>query len=71
MYQQTLEAIASQKQAEMQASAASNREYQIARGSAPQESLRIRTGWTLVHLGLRLVAQPGRSSAVAARPASS
>jgi len=70
MNQQALEGMASQKIAEMRASAAGGHPCQRARVWVPRQSFRARTGWTLVDLGLRLIAQPGQRS-VTARPVGS
>ncbi len=57
MNQHMLPALARQHSAELREKAAgSRRPY---RGRAPRASLRVRTGWTLVDLGLRLAARPG------------
>ncbi|MBO0833393.1 MAG: hypothetical protein J2P28_12990 [Actinobacteria bacterium] len=61
--------LARQRTAEMLESAQTYR-----RTSGPrqrQESLRVRTGWTLVDLGLRLAARPGLALADQPRPAGS
>lgn len=57
MNQQGLHALAKQRRAELQDLAAA--ESQGRRTREPRQSLRVRTGWTLVGLGLRLVTQPG------------
>ena len=57
MNQQGLHALARQRTAELQSSAAVGslgRRYR-----EPGQSLRVRTGWTLVGLGLRLITEPG------------
>jgi len=43
--------------ADLRASAADSRQ-RVGSGRVRQTSLRVRTGWTLVDLGLKLVAQP-------------
>jgi hypothetical protein len=55
MNQQLLAALADQRVTELRGSAAVGRP---ARVRVQRESLRVRTGWTLVGLGLRMVAQP-------------
>jgi hypothetical protein len=57
MNQHMLPALADQRTAELRAGAAGNRRRNRDRLARP--SLRVRTGWTLVDLGLRLAAQPG------------
>lgn len=61
MNQYTLTALAAQQAAEVRAQAAAARRHAAAR--APLEPLRVRTGWTLVGLGLRMVCRPGRGTA--------
>lgn len=62
MHQQALEEIARQKLAEMRAASDENRR---ALASIPRQSLRTRTGWTLIDLGLKMIAEPRRSAAAA------
>jgi hypothetical protein len=58
---QTLEKLANQKMTE--ARDAATKHNQGAAGPAVAlESLRVRTGWTLVNLGLRLLSQPAATS---------
>ena len=64
MNQQMLLALAEQRAAELRESASASHRGRV---RLPRQSLRVRTGWTLVGLGLRLVAQP---SPTVARPAS-
>ena len=66
MNQHLLEELARQRVTELRA-AASNQDV---RQSAPLRAIRIRTGWTLVHVGLRL-AVPQPRPAVTPRPAGS
>jgi len=68
MHPHTLEGLARQRRAELRKSASKHR---IAQLSEPHESIRVRTGWTLIHLGLRLAVQPAQRQAVAPRPARS
>lgn len=71
MNHQALEQIANQKMAEMRDSAAGRHRHVARFWGVPRQSLRVRTGWTLVDLGLRLAAQPAQGPAVAPRPAGS
>jgi len=64
------EALAAQHQAQIQESVAGSRPH-IGRSRDRQHSLRTRTGWTLVDLGLKLVAQPHRPVPARPRPAGS
>jgi hypothetical protein len=65
--QNMMTALARQRTAELyEGRARSRRPY---RDRAARPSLRERTGWTMVNLGLRLVAQPGPG--LAHRPAGS
>jgi hypothetical protein len=70
-----LAALADQRSAELRAAAAAmRRPAATQRPDRPLErrqSLRVRTGWTLVDLGLRMVAQPGRGLMGRPRPAGS
>lgn len=61
-----LEELASQRTTELRAAARS----QDVRQSAPLRAIRVRTGWALVHVGLRL-AVPQPRPAVTPRPAGS
>lgn len=56
MNQHMLPALARQHTAELRRLAGENRRTD--RDQVARPSLRVRTGWTLVDLGLRLVAQP-------------
>lgn len=56
MNQHMLPVLAKQHTAELRDQAAGSR--WVDRDRAPRSSLRVRTGWTLVDLGLRLAAQP-------------
>ncbi len=67
MNQYTITELARQQTAERYHLAA--RSHGPRRERADRPSLRVRTGWTMVDLGLRLVAQPGPS--LARRPAGS
>jgi hypothetical protein len=67
MNQNMIAALARQHTAELHDRAA--RSHRPHRDGAGRPSLRERTGWTLVDLGLRLVAQPGPG--FAQRPAGS
>jgi hypothetical protein len=67
MNQHMLPALARQHTAELYDRAARGRRTDRSRVVRP--SLRTRTGWTLVDLGLRLVAQPGAGIAKQPRPA--
>jgi hypothetical protein len=67
MHQHMLPALAKQHTAELYDRAAAGRRTGRARVDRP--SLRTRTGWTLVDLGLWLVAQPGTRFAKQPRPA--
>jgi hypothetical protein len=69
MNQYVLTALARQHLAELHDRTDGSRRpdrYRVAR-----QSLRERTGWTMVDLGLRLVAQPGQGLARRPRPADS
>jgi hypothetical protein len=55
MNQQLIAALADQRTAQLRESAALGRP---ARVRIQRESLRVRTGWTLVGIGLRMVARP-------------
>jgi hypothetical protein len=68
MNQHMLPALARQHEADLRRLAAGSRgtDNQVAR-----PSLRVRTGWTLVDLGLRLVAQSGPALARQPRAADS
>jgi hypothetical protein len=57
MNPRVLEDLAAQHMADIRRSATASREH-VGRGRGSQQSLRVRTGWTLVDLGLKLVAQP-------------
>jgi hypothetical protein len=65
-----LEEIAAQRLAERREAAAAQHLNREARTEIPRQSLRTRTGWTLVDLGLKLVAESNRRAA-AAGPAGS
>jgi hypothetical protein len=68
MYGHLLEALASQRIAEYRADAAARAHRRT--GSGPQgPSLRVRAGWTLIGVGLRLVVQPHGRAAASPRPA--
>ena len=67
MNQYLLEKLASQRRSELRAAA----RKQEVRADAPLEALRVRTGWTLVHVGLRLAVQQPRLPHITPRPASS
>jgi hypothetical protein len=67
MNQNMITALARQHTAELYDRAAGG--YRPRRDRAARPSLRERTGWTMVGLGLRLVAQPGPG--LAQRPARS
>jgi hypothetical protein len=56
MNQQMLAALARQHDAELRNVA--SRGHRPRRGRTDRPSLRVRTGWTMVDVGLRLVAQP-------------
>jgi hypothetical protein len=60
MHQNTLAALARLHYAELQNLAAEN--HRASRDRSTRPSLRERTGWTMVDLGLRLAAQRGVSS---------
>jgi hypothetical protein len=66
-----LEEIASQRLAEGRQAAAAQHRAQEARRPVQHQSLRAWTGWTLVDLGLKLVAQSNRRRTPAAGPAGS
>jgi hypothetical protein len=59
MNPRVLEDLAAQHMADIRASVAGSRQH-AGRSRDRHQSLRVRTGWTLVDLGLRLVAQPER-----------
>ncbi|HEY2639138.1 MAG TPA: hypothetical protein VGI66_04545 [Streptosporangiaceae bacterium] len=64
MYQHLIEELAHQRTTELRAAA---RTHDIQQ-NAPLHALRVKTGWTLVHVGLKLaVPQPGRPHAAASR----
>lgn len=67
MNQSLMTVLASQRPAQLRAEAEASRRRADARrrGKArrPRESLRVRAGWTLVGLGLRLAARPGATDA--------
>jgi len=67
MNQHLLEELASQRMAELRAAASK----QEVRHDAPLRDLRVRTGWTLVHVGLRLAVPQPRRPHVTPRPAGS
>jgi len=69
MNPQMLEQLASQRNADLRAAAAQRQ--RAAEAPVNQHSFRERTGWTLIHLGLRLAVQPGQQSAIRPRPARS
>jgi|HubBroStandDraft_2_1064218.scaffolds.fasta_scaffold850026_2 hypothetical protein len=69
MNQQALEVLASQHRAELRDNAAHVRKPQRFFTDLPRQSVRERTGWTLVDLGLKLVAEHSR--AASPRPAGS
>lgn len=69
MNQHTLPALAKQRTAELRDVAAASRRPDPDRAVRP--SLRVRTGWTLVDLGLRLAAPPAPALARKPRAASS
>jgi hypothetical protein len=62
-----LEELARQRTTELRAAASK----QDVRQGAPLEALRVRTGWTLVHVGLRLAVPQARRPHVTAGPAGS
>jgi hypothetical protein len=64
------EQLAAQHIADARQQAVGGREH-IGRSRAWQQALRARTGWTLVDLGLKLVAQPHRHSVPRPRTAGS
>ena len=66
MNQYLLEGLADQRIAELRAAAS----RQDVRLHAPLQALRIRAGWTLVHVGLRM-AVPQPRPAIAPRPSGS
>jgi hypothetical protein len=70
MNQQNLQVIANQRVAEARATGASQRQGRLATQRTARQSLRVRTGWTLVGVGLMLVAHSA-SRPAAARPAGS
>jgi hypothetical protein len=57
MNQHMLAALANEHTAELRGLATAGRRANHDRAARP--SLRVRTGWTLVDVGLRLAAQPG------------
>jgi hypothetical protein len=57
MHPRVFEDLAAQHMADIRKSAAGTRQH-MSRSRDHQQSLRVRTGWTLVDLGLKLVAQP-------------
>jgi hypothetical protein len=57
MNQNLLSALAREHTAQLQRLSAGS--HRPGRTRTARSSLRVRTGWTLVDLGLRLVAQPG------------
>jgi hypothetical protein len=69
MNQHMLPALARQHTADLYEQAAGGRRTHRDRTARP--SLRTRTGWTLVDLGLRLVSQPAAGLANQPRPAES
>ncbi len=68
MNQHALPALARQHVAELRSRAPARRP---GRERVTRPSLRERTGWTMVDLGLRLVAQPSQSITHRPRPAGS
>jgi len=62
-----LEELARQRRTELRAAASK----QDVRQGVPLEALRVRTGWTLVHVGLRLAVPQARRPQVTAGPAGS
>lgn len=69
MNQSLLSALADQHMREIRGSTAATQRPHRAREA--RESLRVRTGWTLVGLGLRLAARPGPGLAGTPGPAGS
>jgi hypothetical protein len=69
MHQHSLEELARQHRAELRNQAAHSKKPQRFFADLPRQSVRERTGWTLVDLGLRLVAEHNR--ATSPRPAGS
>jgi hypothetical protein len=68
MYGHLLQALASQRMAEYRGDAAAR--MQLGTGSGPQgPSFRVRAGWTLIDVGLRLVVQAHEHAAASPRPA--
>ncbi len=67
MNQRIITELARQHTAELYGRAA--RSHRLSRERAARPSLRERTGWTMVSLGLRLISQPGQG--LAHRPAGS
>jgi hypothetical protein len=63
MNQQALEALACQRRAELRDQAAHVQQPHRFWHALPHQSLREWTGWTLVDLGLKLVARRGQSAA--------
>jgi hypothetical protein len=70
MNPRVFEELAAQHIADARQQAAGGREH-IGRSRAWQQALRVRTGWTLVDLGLKLVAPPNRHSVPRPRTAGS
>jgi len=70
MNPRVFEELAAQRIADARQQAADCRAH-VGRGSAWQQALRVRTGWTLVDIGLKLVAQPQRHRVPRPRPAGS
>ncbi len=67
MYQHLLEDLANQRTMELRAAASKH----YVQPNPPLKALRVRTGWTLVHVGLRLAVPEPRRPHVAPRPAGS
>jgi hypothetical protein len=68
MNPQMLEGLARQRRVELYQDAI---QRPVSHRSEPLASIRVRTGWTLIHLGLRLAVQPAQRAAVTPRPARS
>ncbi len=67
MHPRVLEDLAAQHMADIRQSVADTRQH-VSRSRGRQQSLRVRTGWTLVDLGLKLVAQPEPNQRRVPRP---
>jgi hypothetical protein len=67
MYGHLLQELASQRVAEYRADAVARRHLRAGSGTQ-RPSLRVRAGWSLIGVGLRLVVQPSGRAAASPRP---